>query len=221
MATVEEKDDVKTISLPNARKITREEKKALETQEDAKKIKVRSAMSYAAAAEFVLAVKERERSINDLFEVHVKNAHKAHKDLTEARGKLLKPLESARKTVEAMMSDYDREQRRLAQAKADEDARLQREQEIAEAKKRRDKEAVKELQAAPIISTPAFIPTPQVAGIVSKPIVKYRIVDESKIPRAFLMIDDSKIKAFIKQNGSAGSISGIEFYDDIQTQTRG
>ena len=222
MATVDEvTPDSKTISLPNSRKVSRLEKQALETKTKATEIKVTSTLTYTAATEFVLAIKEREKIVSELYDPHCANAHKAHKDLTTARGNLLKPLVEARQIVERQLSDWTREQTRLAQEQAQRDADTEQARLLKNAKRRKDTEAVEELKANPVVAAPVDMPVPKVSGIIAKAVVKFEIVDADKVPRKFMVVDESAIKAYIKIHGMNGDISGVRIYEDVQTQVRG
>lgn len=214
----EEENDTLVVSLPNNRKVSRLEKGAIAKRDEAKALKVKSVASYNAAAEFALTCKEMERTIGELYDPHVANAHKTHKDLTTARKRLLDPLTEARKLVESAMSLYTQEQRQLAQAKADEEARIEREKEIAVAKKLKDKELVKELQAAPVVAEVVETVVPYVRGVSAKPVVSFKVIDEKKVPRAFLMVNEAAIKAYIKLHGMNAVITGVEVFEETKTQ---
>lgn len=223
---IEEADETTQVSLPNNRKVSRIEKNAIASRDEAKKIKVNSVASYNAAAEFALTLKEAERSVGELYDEHCQKAHELHKGLTSARKKLLDPIIEARKIVESAMSSYDREQRRLATEKAQKEAEEERQREIAAAKKSKDAELVKELKATPVVVDPVMIQsrTPVVAGILSKPVIKWRLKKEGDInlvPRKFLCLDERALTAYVKAHGMDSEIAGIEVYSDVQTQIRG
>lgn len=216
----EEENETLIVSLPNNRKVSRLEKGAIAKRDEAKTIKVKSVLTYKSAGEFAVACKEMEKTIGELYDPHVANAHKTHKDLTTARKRLLDPLVEARRIVEQSMSAWDQAQRQLAQAKADEDARKEREQEIADAKKSRDKELVKELQAAPLVTETVTRVVPKIEGVSSKAVVSFKVVDEKKVPRQFLMVNEAAIKAYIKLHGMNAVITGVEVFEETKTQIR-
>lgn len=218
-------DEIK-VSLPSKAKTTRLQAKAIETLEAAKKLKVANTLQYAQAADFAKNIKETEDTIHELFDEHVADAHQLHKNLTTKRGTLLKPLEEARKTIQGTMSSYDLEQRRLAEQKAQEDAEIERKKLIAQAQRRGDKAEVKELKSLPVVPDEIDIPTPKVQGVVTRETIQWRyVVNDVEtlkiIPREYLMIDESKIRAAVKLHGLDLKLAGIEVYKNVQTQIRG
>lgn len=226
MATVEDSETV-VATIPSRQKVSRLEKNALARRDEAKAFKITSIAKYNGAADFALSIKEMEATVGELYDPHVKAAHAMHKGLTDARKKLLDPLVEARTLVQRSMSDWTREQTRLAQVAADEAARLEREEELKAAKKIKNtaerKEVVEELKAAPVVAERVEISVPKVSGVVAKKVVLWRLAnlgDTSKIPRQFLMLNESAIKAYVKLHGMDAKIAGIEVYEDVQTQIR-
>lgn len=215
------------VELPNSRKVSRIEKNALAKLEESKSIKVNNTATYNSAAEFALGLKTVEGSILELLNPHIDAAHKLHKGLTDTRKRLVDPLVKARMIVQGVMSAYDLEQRRLQDEKTRADAEKLRQAEIKQAQKEKDKERIAELKTTTVedfIEEPAAPPTPKVAGIVSKKVIKWRLAktgDISKIPRRFLCLDETAINAYVKANGLGTKIEGIEIFEDVQTQVRG
>lgn len=211
-----EQDDAgesQVMLLPSKQKTSRMEKANQERLVTANEYKVEDADGYALAAAFALQLKEAERTVGDLFDEHVKKAHELHKGLTGSRKKLLDPLIEARRIVERKMSNWTLEQQRIEREKAEKE----RQKEIKQAVKVGDKELVKDLKEQELEIAPV---APKVTGIVTKTVTKFRIVNELKVPRTFLCVDESKIKAHIDKHGSSAQIEGVEIYEDVQTQIR-
>lgn len=223
MATVET-EETQVLVLPSRQKTTRLEKNALARRDEAKTIKVTSAAKYNEAAVFVLEIKGMEKTVEELYDQHVKDAHTLHKNLTTARGKLLSPLSEARKLVESSMSAWTLEQNRIAQQKAQADAEAERQRELKEAKKIKDaaerKEVIEELKATPVVAESVEIAVPRVSGISARKVVKFKVFDARKVPRQFLIVDESAIRAYVKLHGLEAKIGGVEVYEDVQTQIR-
>jgi hypothetical protein len=51
-------------------------------------------------------------------------------------------------------------------------------------------------------------------GISRKSNWKWRLIDESAVPREFLMVDEQKLNRFAKAMQDKARVAGIEFYDD-------
>lgn len=218
--TEEDVPDTLLVKLPNRQKVSRLEKNALAKVGEAREIEVTDVPSYKLAAEFAKTCKEFEDSIHLLYDEHVANAHKTHKSLTDARAKLIKPFVEARQIVEREMSVYDLEQRRLANDAAEREAEKKRQLEIKRAKKAGDLELAQELQEEPLEVADVGKVAPMIAGVISKPVVKFEVVNAEKVPRKFLVVDEKAIKAYIKLHGVEAVIEGVRVFEEVQTQIR-
>jgi hypothetical protein len=220
MAKTATKKESKQLVIVDKAKQTRLQKSAQAKLDEANKLTVKTAKAYNEAADFAIACKSVEEMVGELYDEHVANAHATHKALTTARKSLLDPLSSARKIVQDKMSTYDREQRRLAEEKAQAEAEEIRKTEIADAKKRRDTELVKELKSAPVEAI-YDIPTPRVAGVVTRDVFTFKVVDLNAVPERFWILDEAAIKREVNAKGLDANIPGVEVSKDVQTQIRG
>ena len=88
----------------------------------------------------------------------------------------------------------------------------------AEAQQQIEKQKAKEDEEfaaarVPVVEVKAAIPTLQ--GVASRRIWKFRIVDENKIPREYLMPDEKKIGQYVRDEKLPGEvIPGIEAYSE-------
>lgn len=212
--------DSTVVPLPPRAKLNRLEKNALEKVGEAREIKVSSVQSYKLAAEFAKTCHEFESAVHELLDEHIANAHKSHKALTETRAKLLKPFVEAREIVTSRMSQYDFQQRQLAQAKADTEAAKERAKEIKAANKAGDTELVEELEKEPLEVLQVGKVAPAIAGVVSKPVVTFEITDYQVIPRKFLKVDEQAIKAYLKVHGVEAIIAGVRVFEEVKTIIR-
>ena len=105
--------------------------------------------------------------------------------------------------------------RKAGDLKAREAQRLQKEAREEEERKRQQaaKEAQETAAAVPQVEVRAAIPTLQ--GTMSRRNWKWRFLDESKIPREFLVPDETKIGQFVRNEKRAGEvIPGVEAYSE-------
>lgn len=150
---------------------------------------------------------------------------KSMQDAIKAKFKpVLEVLEQAEKISKQKVLDYAREQERLAELQR---ARQQEEENrIAEERK---KKLLEEAEAAALFSSPeeakiiedqAKAIEPAKIGIVdvkqsgARKIWKFRIVDETKIPRNYLKIDEAKIGQMVRSCSGNIEIDGVEVYSE-------
>lgn len=65
------------------------------------------------------------------------------------------------------------------------------------------------------------IDIPKVKGISTSDVYKWRIVDESKIPREYLIVNEKLINQMIKTTNGSFVIPGIEVYKEKQVSVKG
>jgi len=82
--------------------------------------------------------------------------------------------------------------------------------------------AKKEKREAEIVPPPPTIMQTNVRGTPStassRKVWKFEVLDETKIPREYLVLDESKIKAMIKTG--TREIAGIKIYEDFEISVR-
>jgi hypothetical protein len=145
---------------------------------------------------------------------------------------LTEPLEKARGIVKSKMIAYRQEQDRLA-AEAAERARKEAEEhtlQIVLALEAEGKTAQAEAVLEQAVDLPPPPPPPPVpAGPVRSDIGavssivddwQYRVLDEFKVPREFLCLDDRKIRAAIKGKDGLRNIAGLEVINQPRMMTR-
>lgn len=108
--------------------------------------------------------------------------------------------------------------REAEQASAEERKRLLAQAEAADRKAAAAavKVEAKEEQAQAVIAPVVHVQSssPAVKGIATKKVWKYRIVDASKVPFEYMMVDDSKLSAFARAMKGTVPIAGVEFYSE-------
>jgi len=146
------------------------ETKALTIVDQAKAVVVKDAESYTAAGLMWKTIKDMMKEVSDTFDPIIEQAHKAHKKALEQKAKYYSPLDQASRNVKKLMSDYDEEQRRIAEAEA---RRLQEIARKAEEERRLQEailaeEAGEKEEAAAILEEPVYVPPVQVQKATPK-----------------------------------------------------
>lgn len=179
--------------------------------------------SYARAGEMALGIKRVGDAIYKLFDDPCKDANALHKKLTGLRGKMHGPFKMS----------YDLLMRKAGNWKSEDDARVRREQEAVE-RKAREAEAeqarkAEELRQANMpeaaeamiaAEPPAPVPVirsnvPKVKGISPGKGWRYEVVDETKVKRSFLQLNESAIKGLVDRIGMLAEeqVGGIKVFE--------
>lgn len=175
------------------------------------------------AATFLRSVKTMQKRVEDTFDGPIKAAHAAHKAMLDAKKQFSEPLERAERAVKVKISTYQTEQERL---RREEELRLQAEARRVE-EERRLAQAVEleaagqSVAAAAVLEAPAPIAVPvvprqvpKIAGVSSRKLWKYRIVNPALIPREWMTPNDKAIADYARRMQASASIPGVEFYPD-------
>lgn len=118
--------------------------------------------------------------------------------------------------------EFDVEQKRLeenrkAEKIAREKAEAERQRQVEEARKLKDKESVKQLQQAPITFSVPAPKTPEIQKAEglrrSSPEWDWELVDENQVPDRFKMLNEKAISSQVKSLGPKCGIAGINVFD--------
>lgn len=165
------------------------------------------------------------KEIAATFDPIVSAAHTTHKEAVAQRNRHAKPLREAERIVKSAMGGYITEQRRIAAAAETERLRLAREEAetaaLAEAERLEaagHDEAAIELISAPVVPVVSAPPpeAPKAAGVSSRMVTKYRIINASAIAPAYLKPDEKKIGKVVDAFGAEAQdmVGGIEVYEE-------
>jgi len=205
------------------------EQQALTVADEARAITVRDQASYDLAAQKLLGVRELIKQINDTFDPDIKRWHEGHKSALATKKKVLGDLPAADGILVLLIAKWEMEQRRIreeADRKALEEARKREEEArlalAVEAKKQgATEETVQEIvnTPMPIQVTPTAPSFQRAVGIGAsrKPVYRWRVINESVIPREYLSLNEVKINGVVRAMGATAKIAGIEVYEDIPT----
>lgn len=174
----------------------------------------------AAAIDTIRDIKALKKSIEAYFAPMVESAHAAHKAMTKARGDATKPLDDMEAAIKAKVLPYaTAKAEREREAAAAEKQRLQQEAAAARAEAE-DAALFGDETEAHALEVQAHVLKHQAAAIVpgkaagTRDNFKWRVVDESLIPRSYLVPDASRLDYEAKSKKGAGIVPGIEFYND-------
>jgi hypothetical protein len=162
---------------------------ALVLSEQALAFRVEDELSYTAACEMKRAIAVGKKKICAVLDPIIFKAHSTHKEAVKQKKDLLLPLEQGDAWLDRQILDYRRQ--------------------LAEAETKVTEEAPAFLQEAPLVAT-----APKVEGVYARKVIKYRVTDINKVPREYLVVDNSRISATIKKFGATTKIPGIEIYQE-------
>jgi len=209
------------------------ETKALSIVDQAKAVKVTDSGTYTAAGGLWKTIGDMIREVKDTFDPICEAAHKAHKQAVEKRSKYLDPLTAAQKSVKSLMSAWDQEQERIRlaeQRRLEEIARKKEEERLLQEAIAVEQEAQRngatqeeaEQEAAIILSEPVYVapvvipkdvPKMQ-GGPVYHTIWKAKIINETLIPRQYLVPDMVKINGVVRSLKNQANIPGVHAYEE-------
>jgi hypothetical protein len=178
--------------------------------------------SYEVAGEFLKRVKSAQKQVDDTRKGMTRPIDEAKKKIMD----LFRPIENRTAEIEASlkksMLDYQIIQQKRLAAELDE-KRKQDEAEREQAAK--DAAFFGEAEPdpfaeVPVASVPAIVNVPPVvSGVSTRTAWTYEITDESLIPREFLSVDESKIRADIALGKR--DIAGVKIFQKTIISARG
>jgi len=197
--------------------------RALTVPEQANALIVTTSEQYEAAAEMLLNIKSLQKEINETFDPICKKAFDAHKEAVAQKKKVEAPLIEAERIIKPKMADYIAEQDRIKRAeeerlraiaqKEEEDRRIAEAEQAAAEGKHEEAEAIisEEVYVAPVVVQKT---TPNVSGISYRETWDYEIVDMSKIPREYWILDKVKISGVVRSMKGATNIPGVRVFSN-------
>ncbi len=158
-------------------------------------------------------------------------AHTSWKNLCAEENKMVDPVDRAIVMVDSAIRVYldDQEKKRQEVERQAREAAQKAEQERAQAEAVALENAGQREEAAQVIEqaiaappVPVIVPSvvPQVQGVSSTKRWKFRIVNESLVPREYLMVDESKIGQVVRALKGQAKIAGVEVYPETSVTMR-
>lgn len=212
----------------------------------AKNLVISTQRSLELAAEFVRRLAKLKKEIVTTFKDPKEKAWETHKSICEAEKKHLKPIADTKQIVDSKMAVYVTHQERIAQKIADDKVAAEREILRIEAEKqarieeenRKIDEALKleyegkQKEAEAIISEPIkaevktediqapvvnIRPQEKIDGIHYRTDWLFEIVDIAKIPRIYMIPNESAIGKIVRINKEKAEIPGVRIYSKKNT----
>ncbi|MCP4871608.1 MAG: hypothetical protein GY898_23105 [Proteobacteria bacterium] len=201
-----------------------EEQTALVIQE-AQAITIGSQEDYEGAGAFLTRhLKPALKKIEETWRPMQRAADANKKAILDQRREVETPLLEAEKITKKLMGDWTMEQRRIEaaeQRKAEAEARrIAEEEKLAAAAHLEDQghqeAAVERLEAPTVPVMPAPVEKPKAKGTSARTVWKHRVIDEAKVARAFLTLDEKKISGVVRQMGpdAVALVGGIEVFEE-------
>ena len=200
---------------------------------EARMILVKDQTSLEKANGFFLVIRGLRKKIEDTFGPIIEAAHKAHKEALAQRKKVEEPLIEAEKWLNGQVTAYHHE---IEKKRREEEERLRLEA-IKKAEEERKRLEDERLAAAAALEASGnhaeangiiaeameeiekplevYVPPPEtpkvtLSGATVKTTWTFEIVNETLIPRQYLMPDEKKIGAIIRANQGKIAIPGVK-----------
>lgn len=182
----------------------------IQTQEDA-----------AVVDAFCVNLKSLEKEVDLAYDDHIDAAFKAHKALVAKKKLYAEPITQARQIAKGKLIVWQDKQRVLAdqeaaiaRAKAKRDAEDEALARAERAAEFGDDKTAGAIMAAPVVVEPIKVAPPVKTATVLQTRWKFRITDAAKIPREYLIPDETKIGGVIRATRGAVTIPGVEAYSE-------
>ena len=180
----------------------------------------------------IKGIKQMQEKVKSSFDPIVDQAHKAHKEAISQRDKYLKPLQDIEKRFKEAILLFSkkleleqRERERIANELLAKKAEEERQRILKESEGKTDawdkyelEEKAKSIVPITVDIQKKFV---EQEGLSIRRIWKARIIDESKVPRMYLVVDLPQLNSAAKiENIRKEGIAGIEFYEESTASVR-
>lgn len=186
--------------------VEKESKKLLviKTQEDAQKASV-----------FLAGVQTRLKRVEEIRVFYTKPLVEQQRNLNALFKQQSNPLEAVFNLVNNAVKDFLRQEEMIARKKEE---ALRLAQEKKNAKKEEAGKPVDFTPAPTVERTPTSFSSGMGGGVSAQKIWTYKVVNQSLVPRKYLVVDEKQIALAVK--GGERSIAGVEIFEDFKTQVR-
>lgn len=154
------------------------------------------------ASEFLKELHEVEKNIENKRLEFTKPLNQSLRAINKTFKTMVKPVSDAKSMVKRKIGVWHRaEQERIAREEA-------RRRKIQEAHEKQGHDV-----NAPVIMER---PDTTIGNSMVKKVWTFKVTDETKIPREFLMVDTAKLRKYMYQMKEEAKVPGVEFYQDEQ-----
>jgi hypothetical protein len=193
-----------------------------------KGLTINNNQEYLNSGEFLKQVKTVSKLIDDSRKELTRPLDEAKKRVMEFFKEPLDQLLSAESMLKRAILDYQQEQERIrreeeqkaiARAKAEEERKRRALEERATKAEESGNTAKAELlrERADDVYVPTVVTAPtleKVKGISTKKVWKFRVTDECKIPREYLVINEAMLGKMAQATQGKIPVPGVEFYQE-------
>ncbi len=183
------------------------------------------------AADLVKECKELQKNIRSSFDPIIQKAHESHKEAISQRDVFLNPLVDSEKKLKEVIGNYLKEKERLIFLERIKQEEEQRNLILKAQELKRNSASLGESMMADLdcenaekeiekINKLSIKDQAKVKGIQTIRTFKAFVVDESIIPREYLVVDNAKLSVVARSYKEGMQIPGIEFREDIQIRVR-
>lgn len=188
----------------------------------------KDAATYEGGADVLKTIKGLHREVEGQRKAITQPLNDAKKQVMDLFRPLTDTLSQAERTIKqrlvAWKSEQDRiarEEQRKAEAKAQrERERLQKQADEAAAKGREDRAQTLQDRAASTVAAPPPPAAPKVSGVQTRTVWRFRVVDASKVPDKYKVVDEKKIGGVVRALKGDTEIPGVEVWEESTMAAR-
>jgi len=185
-------------------------------------IEVVDQVSFANANGLIARLQSQKKKVIDFFSESKKKAADAHKAICNAEKQMLAPVDTRINALKVATTKwYAAEQARIA---AEEERRRKEAEDMArlaaEAEASGDTDTAQEAVAEAILAEAAVTVMPKCEGTSMRAVWKAIVTDPDKVPREYLIVNQSALDALAKATKGSISIPGVRFEKTYVNATR-
>jgi hypothetical protein len=181
-----------------------------------------TAEDFTAGAEHLKLVKGAQKKIESLRVSITKPINDGLKAVNDMFRRPAEQLVEVEMRLKRALTSYEDEQRRIRleeQRRADEAARKERERIEAQARRaaeagKPEKAAQLEERAATVVAPVIQREPPKVSGLSSREVWRFEIADEKLVPREYMVVDPTKVRAVVNALKGAANIPGVRVWSE-------
>ena len=208
-----------SIEDPRVRPVAREVDSMSERAEN---FAVANATDYEAGAEFLKTIKSLSNDVEAQRKKITQPLDQAKKQVMDLFRPLSTALSSAESTIKRRLVAWQSEQDRIAREerrKAEERSRRERERlekqaQDAEEKGRTERADILRDRAASTVVVSAAPETPKVSGLSTRSVWKFEVVDASKVPDEYKVVDEKKVGGVVRALKGDANIPGVRIWEE-------
>lgn len=228
-----------TLPVPSRREIAKVEAAGGEILDEARALRITTDEEYEAAGKFLVeVVKPGLARVDEVFDPNIRRWHEGHKAALEEKRGHAAPLLEAERIVKGGITGWRQEvarrqelERRKAEREARERAEVAAREEalrlLGEGRHEEAEEMLEELAEGVVPTLPVpvrKVEAPRVAGISTRTLKRWRLVDVGKMKREYMVPDEKAIQAAVTAMGKrAEAVVGegsIEYYEEESVGAR-